>query len=521
MRPAALLLWLCLAGAAAGAKPLVYCSDASPEGFDPGLWDAAATSAANGQIFQGLVAFTRDGTALEPRLAERWEIAPDARGVTFHLRRGVRFHRSATFAPTREFDADDVLFTFGRFLDPQHPFNRAFPALFVYPQNLGLAAMVERMDKLDAHTVRFTLKRANVNFASYFAMPFAGIQSAEYGAQLLAAGQASRINNLPVGTGPYRFRAYKKDDVLRLEANPDYWRAPQRTDKLIFVIAKDPNVRVQKLLANECQVIAAARDQDVAALKGRADIALAQAQALNISYLSYNLGRAPTNVRAVREALDIAIDRGAIFKVLFPRGDAVPAVGAFPPAVPGFNQSLRNEYDPARARRLLAEAGFPNGFAIDLWALPIARPTNPNGQLLAQLIQQDWARIGVSARIKTYEWGEYLKRAKKGEHDVYMSGWTADAADADEFLSPNLSCAANAGGVKFCNAEFDALLEQARATVDTARRLALYERAQLIFKRERPWSPIAHSTIYLPMRKDVQGFMLSPSGRVDFENVWR
>ncbi|MBI3369230.1 MAG: ABC transporter substrate-binding protein, partial [Burkholderiales bacterium] len=191
--------------------------------------------------------------------------------------------------------------------------------------------------------------------------------------------------------------------------------------------------------------------------------------------------------------------------MLFPRGDAVPAVGAFPPVIPGFNKGLKNEFDPPRAKRLLTEAGYPNGFAIDLWALPIARPTNPNGQLMAQLIQQDWARIGVTARIKTYEWGEYLKRAKKGEHDVYMSGWTADAADADEFLSPNLSCAANAGGVKFCNAEFDALLDQARTTVDTARRLALYEQAQLIFKRERPWSPIAHSTIYLPLRSDVQG----------------
>ncbi|MBI3369229.1 MAG: hypothetical protein HY021_12535 [Burkholderiales bacterium] len=227
---------LLVSAAAAQAKPLVYCSDASPEGFDPGLWDAAATSAVNGQIFQGLLAFRRDGTALEARLAERWDIAPDARSVTFHLRRGVRFHRTASFTPTREFDADDVLFTFGRFLDPRHPFNRAFPALFVYPQNLGLAAMVEKMDKIDTHTVRFTLKRATVNFASYFAMPFAGIHSAEYGAQLLAAGRASRINNLPVGTGPYRFRSYKKDDVLRLEANPDYSTAA-RSSRCCFRVA--------------------------------------------------------------------------------------------------------------------------------------------------------------------------------------------------------------------------------------------------------------------------------------------
>ena len=291
------------------------------------------------------------------------------------------------------------------------------------------------------------------------------------------------------------------------------------------MIAREPNVRVQKLLAHECQVIAAARDQDVPLLKRRADIQLAQAQALNISYLSYNLSRAPTNIRAVREALDIAIDRRAIFNVLFPRGDAVQATSAFPPVIPGFNRALVNEFDPVRAKQLLADAGYPNGFAIDLWALPLARPTNPNGQLMAQLIQQDWARIGVTARIKTYEWGEYLKRAKTGEHDVYMSGWTGDTGDADDFLAPNLSCAASGatgpGGVKFCNAEFDALLERARSTTDVAQRLKLYEQAQVIFKRERPWSPIAHSTIYLPMLREVQGFVMSPSGRVDFEDVWR
>jgi peptide/nickel transport system substrate-binding protein/dipeptide transport system substrate-binding protein len=306
-----------------------------------------------------------------------------------------------------------------------------------------------------------------------------------------------------------------------LQANPDYWGRPQRTSQLIFVITRDPNVRVQKLLARECQVIAAARDQDVPALQRRADIRLEQAQALNISYLSYNMQRAPTQLRAVREALDIAIDRDAIFRVMFPRGDAVQAVSAFPPAVPGHDKTLRNEHDPARAKALLAEAGYAQGFEIDLWALPLARPTNPNGQLLAQMLQADWARIGVRARIKTYEWGEYLKRAKKGEHDVYMSGWTGDTADPDDFLSPNLTCAANAGGVKFCHAGFDRLVEQARGSTDPAQRAELYRQAQAIFRLERPWSPIAHSTIYIPMLREVQGFVMSPSGKVDFEDVYR
>jgi ABC-type transport system substrate-binding protein len=153
--------------------------------------------------------------------------------------------------------------------------------------------------------------------------------------------------------------------------------------------------------------------------------------------------------------------------------------------------------------------------------LPVARPTNPNGQLMAQLIQQDWARIGVRARIKTYEWGEYLKRANNGEHDVYMSGWSGDSGDADDFLTPNLSCAANKSGIKFCHPEFERLIDQARASTDPEARKHLYEEAQALFKRERPWITMAHSTIYIPLRQDVQGFTMAPNGSVDFEGVFR
>ncbi|MFN4115444.1 MAG: ABC transporter substrate-binding protein, partial [Inhella sp.] len=322
--------------------------------------------------------------------------------------------------------------------------------------------------------------------------------------------------------GPYRFKSYVKDDVLRLQPHPGYWRRPQRTQALIFAIAREPNVRVQKLLAGECHLSSPIRDVDVSTVMKRPDkVQLHQIQALNISYLAFNLKKPLLADRRVREALDIAVDRHAVFKALFPRGDAQQAVNAMPPAIPGWNPDLKNEFDPAKARRLLVEAGHPNGFEIELWALPVVRPTNPNGQLMAQLIQQDWARIGVRARIKTYEWGEYLKRANQGEHDVYMSGWSGDTGDADDFLAPNLSCASSKGGIKFCNAEFDALLAKARASSDETERVRLYREANAIFKRERPWITMAHSTIYIPAHKDVKGFVMAPNGRVNFEDVYR
>ncbi|WP_077035978.1 ABC transporter substrate-binding protein [Pelomonas sp. KK5] len=512
-----------LAPAAQAARPkaLVYCADASPEGFDPGMWDSASTNTVSHQMFQGLLDFRRGTTELVPKLASSWTVSPDAKTITFTLRRGVKFHTTPWFTPTREFNADDVIFTFERFIDPNTAFNKAFPATFVFPQNIGLSKLLAGIDKVDDYTVRFRLKAPNVPFVANFAMAWTGIQSAEYAAQLLRESKASEINNKPVGTGPFRFKSYAKDDVIRMQANPDYWGEPQRTQNLIFSISREPNVRVQKLMAGECHVASALRDVDVASLDGRRDITIAKIQALNISYLSFNMKKAPTDKRDVRVALDIAIDRGAIFKALFPRGDAMQAVSAFPPAIPGYDRALKNEYDPARAKQLLAQAGYPDGLEIDLWALPVARPTNPNGQLMAQLIQQDWARIGVKANIKTYEWGEYLKRANRGEHNVYMSGWSGETGDADEFLTPNLSCAANTSGVKFCNKDFEALIDEARATTDTTRRLQLYVQAQELFKRERPWITMAHSTVYIPLRSDVRGFVMAPNGSVDFENVYR
>ena len=518
-----LVLWGVAVPAAAqrAPKPLVYCSESSPEGFDPGLWDSLSTSAVTTQIFQGLLAFERGSSALKPALATHWQVSPDAKVVTLTLRQGVKFHTTAYFTPTRDFNADDVMFTWGRFTSSDHPFNQAFPATFINAESLELSKVIAGIDRLDDYTVRFRLRTPNVNFLSVLANAFAGIHSQEYAQLLLAQGRASAINTQPVGTGPYRFKSYKKDDVVRMVAHPQYWGGVQKTMALVYAISREPTVRVQKIARGECHVTAPLRDVDLHALSGHPQVQVLKVQAFNISYLSFHMKKPPTDRREVRQALDMAIDRQALFKVLFPRGDAQQAVSAFPPSVPGFNSRLRNEYNPHRARQLLESVGLGQGFDIDLWALPMARPTNPNGLLMAQMIQQDWARIGVRARIVSYEWGEYLRRANQGEHHVYMSGWSSGTGQADDFLTPNLTCAASRGGIKFCNREFDALVESARAEVDVTKRLALIEQAQEVFKRERPWIPMAHSTVYIPIRKDVKGFIMAPNGTVDFEGVYR
>jgi len=507
------------APAAMAAKPLVFCAETAPEGFDPALWDSASTYNVVRQIFQGLVEFKRGGTALQPALATSWEVSDDGLEYTFHLRHGVKFHSTDYFQPSRDFNADDVLFTMTRWINPDAPFNKAFKTQMIGPNDYGIAQSVESVQKVDPYTVKLRLKERNSTFINFLAMGWAGMQSAEYAGKLLAEGRAADINQKPIGTGPYLFKSYAKDAAVRYAANPNYWGKKQKTQSLVFAIVTDPQVRLQKLKNNECQVAAAVRESDLDGLNGTPGIKIASTGAMNISYLAYNLKRPQLANRDVRVALDIAIDRDALFRAMFPKGGATQAVNPYPPSVWSWNGKNKNEYNPEKAKQLLAKAGYPNGFTLNLWALPVQRPTNPNGKLMAQMIQQDWAKIGVKATIQSYEWGEYLKRAGQGEHDVYMSGWTSDSGDPDDFLWGTLSCSVSKDGQRFCNKEFDELLQKARQTSDKHQRTGYYLKAQEIFKRERPWITIAHSKIYIPMRSDVQGFVMNPNGSFDFEDV--
>jgi dipeptide transport system substrate-binding protein len=178
--------------------------------------------------------------------------------------------------------------------------------------------------------------------------------------------------------------------------------------------------------------------------------------------------------------------------------------------------------DPAKAKELLKDAGFPNGFTITLWAMPVQRGYNPNARLMAQLIQSDWAKIGVKANIVTYEWAEYNKRAKtNGEHDAILYGWLGDNGDPDNWLGTTLGCDAVHGSnmAKWCNKQFDDLLAKARLVTDQNARTKLYEEAQVVFKDQVPYTPLAHANIFQPISKRVHGYLISPLGGHRFDGI--
>jgi len=188
-----------------------------------------------------------------------------------------------------------------------------------------------------------------------------------------------------------------------------------------------------------------------------------------------------------------------------------------------YNNAVKDySYSPAKAKALLAAAGYKDGFQTNLWAMPVQRPYNPNAKLMAEMMQADLKNVGIDAKIVTYEWGEYLKRSKNGEHDMVLLGWTGDNGDPDNFLNQLLSCAAASDGgnrARWCYKPFDDLVQQAKQTSDIAKRTELYKQAQVVFKEQAPWVTIAHSVVYEPIRKNVVGYKVDPFGLHIFNDV--
>ncbi len=506
----------------AEAKTLVYCSEGSPEGFDPALYTAGTTfDASSKPVYNRLVEFKRGTTEVIPGLAESWEISEDGTEYTFKLREGVVLHSSDTFTPTRTLNADDVIFSFERQLDPENPFHAYVEgASWEYFNGMSMPDLVKSIEKVDDMTVKFVLNRAEAPFLANLAMDFASILSKEYADGLEAGGSVSDLNQKPIGTGPFRFVAYQPDAVIRYQAHADYWDGKQPIDDLVFAITTDASVRQQKLTAGECHVMPYPNPADVQSLKENPDLQVMEQQGLNVGYLAYNTQQAPFDDARVRKALNMAINKEAILDAVF-QGAGQVAVNPIPPTMWSYNDAIEDDpYDPEAAKSLLADAGISD-LSMKVWAMPVQRPYNPNARRMAELIQADFDAIGVSAEIVSYEWGEYLDRSKATDRDgAVLLGWTGDNGDPDNFLAVLLGCDAVGGAnrAQWCNEEFNDLIQQAKVGTQDER-AALYEEAQVVFKREAPWATIAHSIVHMPMRANVEGYVMDPLGGHWFDGV--
>ncbi len=507
----------------ASAKTLVYCSEGSPEGFDPGLYTAGTTfDAAARTVYNRLVEFETGTTNVVPGVAESWDISDDGLEYTFHLRPGVKFQTTSFFTPSRDFNADDVLFSFDRQLKSDNPWNQYVNgAAWEYSDGMGFPDLIKSIDKVDDMTVKFTLNRPEAPFLADLAMDFASIMSKEYADKLEAAGTQNQLNQQPVGTGPFAFVAYEPDAVIRYKAHPDYWDGKQPIDDLVFAITTDASVRVQKLKAGECQIIPYPNAADVESLKADPNLQVMEQPGLNVAYLAYNTTQPPFDKVEVRKAINMAINKQAIVDAVF-QGAAQVAKNPIPPTMWSYNDAVQDDpYDPDAAKKMLADAGVSD-LSMKIWAMPVARPYMLNARRAAELMQADLAKIGVNVEIVSYEWAEYLKRSKEMDRDgAVMLGWTGDNGDPDNFLDTLLGCDAVGGNnrAQWCDQEFDDLMTKAKETSDQAQRAKYYEQAQVIFKAQAPWDTIDHSVVVMPMSKKVTGYKMSPLGTHSFVGV--
>ncbi|HUF55695.1 MAG TPA: ABC transporter substrate-binding protein [Thermohalobaculum sp.] len=508
---------------AADAKTLVFCSEGSPEGFDPSLYTAGTTfDASSRQVFDGLVQFKRGTTELEPGVAESWEVSEDGKQYTFTLRDDVQFHSTDYFTPTRPLNADDVIFSFDRQLSEDNPYHQYVQgAAWEYFNSMSMPDLIEAIEKVDDKTVRFNLTRPEAPFLANMGMDFASIQSKEYADQLAESGNMEQMNQQPIGTGPFKFVNYQPDAVIRYQAHPEYWAGKAPIDDLVFAITPDASVRYQKLQAGECHVMPYPNPADVEAMQADENIEVLEQEGLNVGYLAYNTTIEPFDNPRVRKALNMAINKQAILDSVF-QGAGKIAKNPIPPTIWSYNEEVEDDpYDPEQAEQILEEEGVTD-LSMEIWAMPVQRPYNPNARRMAELIQEDLRKIGVDSEIVSYEWAEYLERSKEVDREgAVLLGWTGDNGDPDNFLAVLLGCDAVGGAnrAQWCHQPFEDLIQQAKVESDREKRTELYKEAQVVFKEQAPWATIAHSVVFKPVRKEVEDFRIDPFGGHPFYGV--
>ena len=522
-------LALALRGPAARADTLVVCTEASPSTLNAMLSSANTVFDVAAQMYDSLVETKRGSSEIIPAVAQSWEVAPDRLSATFHHRRGIKFQSNARFTPTRDLDADDVVWSFHRMLDTDGPFYKVGGGGYDEWDSL-LRDRVAGVVKLDDDTVRFDLKEPVAPLLGILSMPSFAIQSAEYAAALLKAGTPELIDTAPIGTGPFSFVRFLPGSEVRFRAFPGSWAKAAgledrtaKVDNLVFSITPDPAVRLAKLRANECQLARYPNPADFPSIRADPALTLLSAPLASMGYIAFRADKPPFDKQEVRQALAEAIDLKALVAAVF-QGTGTPTGAMVSASLWGHDGTVQpHPYDPAAAKALLAKAGYPDGFSTQIWAIPVARAYMPNGRQAAELIQADWAKLGVKADIVSYEWGEYLRRVRSGEAPVGMLGGTWDYPDPSQMLYGYFACPdgkPRPGDFgHWCNAEYTDLVSRANVISDQAERSKLYVQAQEVFAREVPAVLFASTDAFVAARKNVAGFKVHVLGGTPYTGV--
>ena len=491
---------------------LIFGRGGDSVGLDPAHEKDGESFKVCENIYDRLVQYKDESTEIEPALAESWESSEDGLTWRFNLRKGVKFHDGTPF------NAEAVLFSLNRQHDPNHPFHNVGGS-YTYWSYTGLTEIVEKIAAPDAYTVQIILKRPYAPFIYTIAMtPFSIVSPTA-----LQKWKAD-FRNHPVGTGPFKFVRWDREDKVVLEANTDYWEGRPPLDRIILRSIPDNSVRLIELQNGSIHAMEFPNPDDLPQIRADDRLRIIEQPGMNVGYLAMNLDKKPFDNLKVRLAVNHAINKHQIITQLY-QGMGIPAKNPIPPTMWSYDDSIEEyTYDPAKAKALLTEAGYPDGFETTLWALPVPRPYIPDGSALAAAIQSDLRRVGIKAKIVTFDWGTYLEKTKNGEHDTAMLGWSADLGDPDNFFYHLLSKEAAkkpAGNIAFYRSdEMQEVLVEAQSTTNQAKRIELYKRAQGLFHRDSPWVPLAHAKQILIINKQIQNLKLHPTTWKYFRQIW-
>jgi peptide/nickel transport system substrate-binding protein len=468
-----LALSACGAPKAPSRRELIDSRDNyDPRSLDPALSTDVPTGRAVGYLFDGLTRFTPDAK-VEPALAERWDVSPDGRRYTFHLRLGVAFHDGSPFT------SHNVVSSWQRALDPA---TKSGAAQFLFPIegarefNGGTAKAVSGLSTPDDSTLVVTLTEPLAIFTKMLAMPVASI---------VPARTPADFGEHPIGTGPWKLVTWKHDDFLLFARNPSYFDGPPKTESLRARIIAEPSTAVAEYESGNVDVlqIPAAEARDWLEDESRQP-ELMSTPALELVYIGINTTRGPLADARVRQAINYAIDVDRIIERLI-GGRGTRAAGVVPPALAGYDSARRAyPYDSAKARALLAAAGHPNGIDIELWT-----STTPIYLRIAETVQAYLNAVGIRTKIVQRESAAARGAARKGQTDMILKDWYADYPDAEDFLYPLLHSANKGAGGNvsfYSNPRFDSLVTVSRRELDDAKRNALYRQADSVAFADAP-----------------------------------
>jgi ABC-type transport system substrate-binding protein len=471
-----------------GSMTVTYKDDIST--FDPAIGYDWQNWSMIKSLFDGLMDYKPGTTELMPDLAESYTISADGLTYTFNLRKGVKFHNG------RELVASDVKYSIERAVNPetQSPGQGFFWQIKGFDEMAsGGAKELSGIATPDDYTVVIQLSQPDATFLQIMAINFAFAVPRE---EVAKYGQDFGRN--PVGTGAYKMTDWSLGQHVIFERNADYFRAGSPyLDKITFEVGQDPSVSLLRLKRGEVDVLGDpipsanfVEEKNDPANKGL----IIEGGLLHTGYITLNVTTPPFDNKLVRQAVNMAINKDRVLRIVNNRG--VEANQPLPPAMPGYDTNYKGyPYDPERAKALLAEAGHPNGFETELYAMN----TDPNPRI-AQSFQQDLASIGIRAEIKSLAQATVIDAGGQGTAPMLWSGgmaWIADYPDPSNFYGPILGCGGAVPGgwnwAKYCNKEIEARAAKADGMASDDQAAARIDAWRQIFvdiMEEAPWVPV-------------------------------